>query len=786
MSVACRRWLPFVTVILVGCTAGVREDRTIHFTTDGRQVAFQHGQDGVFIAESEGTELLKIFQPDADTIAVSAPLWSSTDTRLIFTTAKSAEKEEQKGQLLAREPRPEGELLFAGRTVYTCWLRGKAKEGQATNLPLFTVPCGHPGYVAANLAVRWHPDGQHLLFIQSEPSGGHGLYEYDLQTEKSRRVFPITTGDLIFDWTPDQKHVVCVVSRSSKGEKDAGIWIGNPDTDDWRQLHEFAEGEARNLEDLRAIRPVWTRDGSRFAFVVRRSNRNDKQSTNYSLYLGTVQPTAIAALKSGDKEIRDLHWRPDGRRLGWLKGGGVGSVYLLDIDNKREHAFDKEAFCAFLGWDSTGEQLAMTARQSLPSDPAQSWSFLFLPDVRSRSRVLVAPDAEPARAKIIFSGLQVTFAQWSAKETKLSMWATFRPAYRSWLSYFLDLGADNANPLRGLTLRAGDPALVIDPATGERNWKAIDSHEKMQIGHYHLLHGQYAEAWKWYEKSGEPLPKDERTPQQFIERFVRGNDSLFFQSICLDKLGRGDEARAKRKLFDQTFLPTLSAPPKESSTNGIIAFGSADIRPSQDQLQHWRDLYLAEVFLSLDALEDGERFFRDGLQAATKDADRLSKALVLTQFLLLRYKRQEYAELATDTVLPLLLRSWKPRAPLQSVRSTDNLLLAYSDGLSLLPLMSEKFLSVLSEKQVRSMESRWLKQRSAADDDIKQLCVDLFLEAAARRLGQNDKQQAIARRLAANSARKEILEDKGIADLIARVRQVPEMFAWIEENMLGR
>src|SRR5690242_2988637 len=77
---------------LFGCSAAVREDRTITFAPDGKQVAFQHGRDGIYVAETEGAEPTKIFQPDADVVATSAPLWSPTDRRLIFTTARPADK----------------------------------------------------------------------------------------------------------------------------------------------------------------------------------------------------------------------------------------------------------------------------------------------------------------------------------------------------------------------------------------------------------------------------------------------------------------------------------------------------------------------------------------------------------------------------------------------------------------------------------------------------------------------------------------------------------------------
>ena len=200
-----------VSFLLAGCTSGVREDRTITFAQDGQQVAFQHGRDGIFIAETEGAAPTKIFQPDEDVIAVSTPAWSPIDKRLIFTTAKSAGKNQNGGGGLPAEQDPAGNLHAGGPALYTCWLRTEPKPGQPLNVPIFTARCGHPGYVAANLAVRWHPDGQHILYIQQENGDRHGLFEYDIQTKASRQVFPYTSGALLFDWTPDNRHVVCVL-----------------------------------------------------------------------------------------------------------------------------------------------------------------------------------------------------------------------------------------------------------------------------------------------------------------------------------------------------------------------------------------------------------------------------------------------------------------------------------------------------------------------------------------------------------------------------------------------
>jgi hypothetical protein len=103
-----------------------------------------------------------------------------------------------------------------------------------------------------------------------------------------------------------------------------------------------------------------------------------------------------------------------------------------------------------------------------------------------------------------------------------------------------------------------------------------------------------------------------------------------------------------------------------------------------------------------------------------------------------------------------------------------------------LPLFVPEFLAGLSDAQVRSFVPRWQKQRPAADDDVKRLGIDLFLEAAARRLGQSDEQQAATGRIAANPARQDILGDKGVTGLLEGVRSAPEDIEIIHQMQARR
>ena len=81
-----------LSLMIVGCGEPVRPDRTIEFSRDGKQVAFQHDQEGVFVADPHGGPATKIFQPDETVLATSRPLTSPTDGRLLFATAEPLDK----------------------------------------------------------------------------------------------------------------------------------------------------------------------------------------------------------------------------------------------------------------------------------------------------------------------------------------------------------------------------------------------------------------------------------------------------------------------------------------------------------------------------------------------------------------------------------------------------------------------------------------------------------------------------------------------------------------------
>jgi hypothetical protein len=746
-----------------GCQP-VRSDRSVNFSSDGKQVAESRGHDGVFIEDADGGPPTKIFQPDADVIAVSAPLWSPADRRLVFTTAKHPEKPKNSGSDLI------GDLAFQHDVIYTCWLREPPRGGvEQEPVALFTAPCDHPGYVAANVAVRWRPDGRAVLYVKQ--TGPHliELFSFDLEKKISERVFPQAAPALVFDWAPDGKHLACVVgSKENDDHSHDGVWVGTPGADDWwrvPQTEDLTRGDSGAvLERLRDVRPVWAADGKHFALI--NSRRADtKAPAEFTLRAVDVAARRVATLAAGREPIRDVHWRPDGGLLGFIldpapKGDdakrpavNAGALCLLTLDGKQSEVAEDRPVRSFAGWDSTGARLAYVVADAVPLADDARWAFQFSPDLAGRDVVLVRGEKDPAPREAL-RGVRATFLQWSPTEPKLSLRVGFAQPYDSWLT---------------TAPAAGNLSAVYDDASGAIHWKAAGASDKALIGHYYLLRRDYAEAWRWYEQTDQEAPAHAPLdPKKTAKGLAVGSDPLFFEYYCLTKLGRATEAAAKREQFDRT------------------VFSPAAPDGKGPDLAWVRDLYVAESFLAVDAAEDGEAFFRDELRDAKADDARLSKALVLGQLLLLRGKQREYADLTADEVLPLLLRVVKQK-DVEKVDWQDNVptLLMTNRAVGLLPLCSGEFLKSLPEAQVRALAARWGELAKAADDGDKQLAVDLLLAAAHRRLDQADEAQAAEKRVAANPARSRWLGDKDLEFVIQEAREYPAMIAAIRRNPFG-
>jgi hypothetical protein len=711
------------SLFLSGC-GGVREDRTITFSSAGNQVGFQHGREGVFVADKEGGGLTKIFTPDKDMIAVSTPLWAPNDRRLIFTTARVPGNANTSAVLPGTEEDPAGRVFFQQPGVYTCWLRDEPK-GDAAPEPreLFTVAVDDVGYVAAGLAVRWHPKGDRVLYVQ-QVNGGQAVFEFDLAARESRRVFPDTEGPgaVVFDWTPDGSRLVCLLADAPERGRD-GIWIGGNGADWWHVVESapLAVPVGLPLSRLQGSRPSWTADGQRFAFVTAQLGKEADDPVRHLLWTGSLEGHRVRQEREEKEPIRDLVWRPDGQHLGFLTGGETGALRVTNFKDDPVTVAPARVR-SFAGWDAAGKQLAYTTVDDTPLRDEAGLSLLLFADPLARDTLRVAATDGKGEARTVTSGLRTTFARWSPKDEKLTQWFTFCPTYRSIFSRGLDWG-----------LPRGDPAAVLDAANAKIAWLAVDGTEKAQIGHYYLLKRDYAEAWRWYEQAERERDGAAAEPAQTAPGRRRPfRDPSLFTYYCLEKLGRRADAAVRLDAFRKRAPDLL--PPEDPRTRANVRQDVRRLAPLA------RDFYAAEVFLSLDAAEDGEVFFRRALVEARTDDDRFSAAVVLSQLLLLRGRADDYALLATETIAPLLLRSWKPQPAATGQPQTlwtMQPLPVVVGALSLCPLGRRDFLAKLSPDRLKELAAQWAALREKAPDHLSRLGADVVLEGLYRRLGRD-------------------------------------------------
>ena len=200
----------------------------------------------------------------------------------------------------------------------------------------------------------------------------------------------------------------------------------------------------------------------------------------------------------------------------------------------------------------------------------------------------------------------------------------------------------------------------------------------------------------------DPEPK---TPTEWLGRLFSPRGIAVFQFHCLTKLGRHDEARAKLDQFRQVLpasashrgRPRTARRPRMASDSPSISPGFA-MRCSRAGSRHgsFKTCTSPRSCSAWTRARMHATFFRTVVESRSGESDtaRLSAAVVLSQILLLEHKHDLYAELATETLAPLLLKlrrslpATQPSAnPLDLTRHVPDLV----GGLALLPLASKTF-----------------------------------------------------------------------------------------------
>jgi Tol biopolymer transport system component len=781
------------SLLAAGCGQGVQDDRSVNFSGDGKSVAIRSGKDGVFVVDPETGKPRRIFEPQSDLVAASAPMWSPAGKRLIFATARLAEDEQRKTTPV--DENADGGFYAPHNIVYTCWLRDETKGAdKAENVKLFEAECNHTGYIGANLAVRWHPKGDRILYLDKTSEHRLNLFEFALDSKRTSRVFSHDAEALVFDWDPTGKSLAVVAGRldpvtinlkggnadvnvggvQTNADED-GLWLHLADNDAWwhvPQSHELARGDLTSLiERLRATLPAWTDDGKKFAFATSEGGKKKdpgekkEEPVHHTLRLGNLAGHDVAILAEGDGPYRDLHWSHDGDRIGFVRGTESGALHLLRVKDRHLSEVRKDTVVRFAGWDHSGNHLAYVAAEPVANDSL--WTTLLLPEFGARNAVFVADGEGTQAGKAVFSGMHVTFPKWSPSEKTLSLVLSFTPSHPSLVTKILGQGA------------AGNgPAATLDVATGRITWTPTNAFEKAQIGHYHLSRHDFGQAWNRYAEAERDVKPAEKGPANDL---THSREFLFFQYYCLTKLGRDAEAREKLDQFDRLFSPPPvgkgAAEPDAKHVSSEIPI-LALLQEGQGHAAGFlRNLHAAEALLSLNAAEEAQVFFEKELQAAPNEEARISAAVVLSQIHLLRKQHVEYARLATDLLLPYALKNWRPATSGElSWFGQDDTGLISASVLALAPLASPDFLQTLPQKETLRLLPRWTESRTGAKEDAPRLGLDLILRAAHDRLGMEKEKQEIADRIAKNSAREALLPPELEKSPVAALRNAIEGF----------
>ena len=745
-----------IACLVSGCAPTVQEDRTIEYSARGESVAFQHGADGVYVASSDGTKLEKVFD-SAQALAVSSPLFSADDSKMLFTTAVPQEHRSEPNSLLVEhwEANPDGRRFRRMPVEYSCWLRNVAGDVQTGEEPLklFSARLDHPGYVAANLAVRWNPSGDRVLYIDQVGGNQVSLFEYHLQTRQSRRLIDKQANAMIFDWSSAHRYLTCSLLGTDRIEED-GLWIvdrvgleniedGKQLQQNWRKIEnsnwDTIAPDSLSLDHLRHTRPAWTANDDQFAFPSFHYVGSGQIAC--SIYVVQAESGQSNLLHRTNRSVRDICWQPNSDRLAFVEGDVAGNLKFVDPDGTVTPPVNEFPVRTFAGWNPDGSRMAYVSPEPIP-DRNEQWSFMFMPIPGARDRVYIANGLTGGDAEMVHNKMRITFPKWSPQANEMSLWGTYSPTHRSLLSSLLPW-----------TLRPGDPAATLDVDTKTMRWMAVNSHERSQVGHYHLLKQDYEEAWNWYQQAAEDRqPSPKLTMNALLEMaFQRRihHDPHFFEYYCLWKLGRKEQAAQRLATFKESLSLDLEDGvmfvdlqkidiSEQAQFEDAVAFVDTFMQAS----------YMTEVFLSLDAAADGITIFNEHAADGDTEDEQLARLICQSQLMLAAGRYQDYAILAREEILPHLshlgnirnaFQHWNLDEPVKVLTDMKQLITGISICLAVLPMASDEFVALLSDEEVRDSIESWVSKYEAAKSDEHRVAVDMVLRALLGRASGDDR-----------------------------------------------
>ena len=521
-----------------------REDRAIAFSTDDRAITYRHNGT-VYVARAGGDEHRPVFTAPESTV-VSSPLWAPGRRGLAFLTTSGLPTDSVGPQPcdVWFWPAPE-EIWESSGGSGTDTVTLPEEWEPAPSRKIVRLACLHPMQIQAAALCAWHPDGRRLLCADSARGGGRQrLVAVDVATGMTTSVCPLEARSFAFRLSPDGLWLVCAVDDTA--EEEAGLWLGplSAEVDAWRRLDACPgpvlvprlkldgapPGQGAILRDLRPRLGSWSPDSGRLAYFrveddAPSATTDSPPGTGRQPDTHTLVVISLVSPKEASQRVplprgfpSDLHWSPDGLRLGYmletelsLMDAATGMVTPIAglVEVKR-----------FLGWSADGEGLSYVTPQTpfrttwmpLPGQVRVTWG------PAERHHLIVAEGAG-TRPRSRFEGMNIASAQWGEAGPKISLWATYLPTVN--------------------LLPSGDPAAVLDLEEDAVRWFPTNVEEYAQVGHYYLLNDRYGEALTRYAEALGELGDGE------AEASLRAQLRLW-SGIC--ELARGRLRQAGRHL----------------------------------------------------------------------------------------------------------------------------------------------------------------------------------------------------------------------------------------------
>jgi tetratricopeptide (TPR) repeat protein len=549
-AIAC---LTFGT--LYGCyPTSVRweEDRSILFSPDDRAIAYHH-RGGIYVARTQGDKHRRIFARSSASI-VSTPHWAPGQRAVVF--AVSDLKKDPESGLLTYElwswPAPE--------EIWTSESGGAG--GDSVELPVKWTPrtprkllsahCRAAMQIRADALFAWHPDGNRVLFLDTDASGLQRVFSFDVNTHERGVASPIGAASLAFSISPrgDRLHLAAADAEQTT------LWVGpiGADEGSWENIEstpgprrvpelvvkdDLTAGGESLLYDLRSRLGIWSPDSQWLAHTrlpadaptATAGTEPQAESELVMTPVTTDEPQRSVAV-SGE-QTRDLHWRPGGRKLALLSDKNLlvldpqsGAITRLSGVLGVEH---------FMGWSDPGNHMAYLI---LAEDFVETSALLptghFVRWAPAERHNLMIAQADGTLPENRFGLMNISAAQWGNRTAKLSFWATYLPTVS--------------------LLPPGDPAAVLDLEKDAIHWYPTDIAEYAHVGHYYLLNEQFEEAVTQYSDALGKITNRDRDENRVLESRIR-----LWRGIARHAWGDESGAALDLNFFRENTVPDTAA-----------------------------------------------------------------------------------------------------------------------------------------------------------------------------------------------------------------------------------